>query len=64
MGLIGDAHQGELARGINYDALSKNIAEAGLATATSTLAQADTATAATTSGQIPGQLDLLTGQEV
>jgi putative transposase len=51
MGLIGEDHQGELARAINYDALSKNPAE-----------DSDSPKAAT--GQIPGQLDLLTGQEV
>jgi putative transposase len=62
MQLVADTHQGELARGINYDALSKNTTESTDncgATATSGLAQTHTA-----SGQIPGQLDLLTGEEV
>jgi putative transposase len=71
MGLIGEDHQSGLARGINYDALSKNTTkDAEGSKATSGLTQADTAaaasatSAATGSGQIPGQLDLLTGEEV
>jgi putative transposase len=62
MQLIADTHQGELARGLNYAALSPTATESNGASA---VTQASKATPLSeTGGEIPGQLDLLTGQEV
>jgi putative transposase len=71
MALVADTHQGELGLGINYGALTGSPAtdaQSNQAAAASEVAEAGTAVTASgvsgVSGEIPGQLDLLTGQEV
>jgi putative transposase len=62
MGLIADTHHSELAAGLNYAALSGAGTQS---TQTSGIPEAGkTTTVNEASGEIPGQMDLLTGQEV
>jgi putative transposase len=62
MQLIADTHHSELASGLNYAALSGACAESAQSSGTPEASK--TTTVSEASNEIPGQLDLLTGQEV
>jgi putative transposase len=62
MGPLADTHHSELAVGLNYAALSGACTQS---TRTSGIPEAGkTTTVNKAGGEIPGQMDLLTGQEV